>query len=82
MENKKHFIYDKPAIVVYDDLLLEKGYCPDCHTTSSIRLGNFVCCDAPVMRDPERFYREPEAPRQRKTSLKPEKERILEEQEG
>jgi hypothetical protein len=72
-------VYEKPAIAVYDYVLMEKGYCSICQTTSSIRHSHFVCCDAPVIRDHMRFYREPEAPQRCKTPLKPEKERIFEE---
>jgi hypothetical protein len=78
MENKKHSLYNKPAIVVYDYVLREKGYCPDCHTTSLIRHGHFVCCDS-FIGDPRKFYREPEVPRQRKTPSEPQKVRIFEE---
>jgi hypothetical protein len=77
MENKKHSLYNKPAIVVYDYVLREKGYCPDCHTTSSIRHGHFICSDS-LIGDPGTFYREPEAPQRCKTPLEPEEERVLE----
>ncbi len=80
--SKKHFMYSKPVIALYGTVALEKGYCPNCHGTSFIRNGCFVCCDAPVAGEPKKFHRETESPQQRKTPSKSAKDRILEEQEG
>jgi hypothetical protein len=45
--SKKRPKYYKPAIALYGNVAIEKGYCPNCHTNSFIRHGCFVCCDTP-----------------------------------
>jgi hypothetical protein len=78
---KRLFNYGKPVLALYGNVAIEKAYCTDCDGVSFIRNGKFVCCDNPVLVQPQKFHRETEAPQHRKTPPKAEKDRILEEQE-
>ena len=77
---KKSVRYKRPAMALYGNVAIPKGFCRKCGSTSFIRDGFFVCCGAPVKGEPGKFYRESEAPQQRKKPPKSEQERILAEQ--
>jgi 5-methylcytosine-specific restriction endonuclease McrA len=79
--SRKRVNHGHPVMALYGNVALERGYCPNCKSTSFIKNGNLVCCDIPVSDQPKKFHRETEAPQHRKTPPKAAKNRILEEQE-